>query len=121
MLHFFVCSCLCNDYLVLEPFISLTRLSTGFYEEAIILLNKAIKGEKSEKGLYVNRGDCFFKEANLQFALADYHQALELAPNDRVIHKRIAIVHNEYGVHEYLEKKNKVSEILLHVRELGKK
>ena len=28
----------------------------GFYEEAIILLNKAIKGEKSEKGLYVNRG-----------------------------------------------------------------
>ena len=28
----------------------------GFYEEAIILLNKAIKGEKREKGLYVNRG-----------------------------------------------------------------
>lgn len=30
--------------------------SKGFYEEAIILLNKAIKGEKREKGLYVNRG-----------------------------------------------------------------
>ena len=28
----------------------------GFYEEALILLNKAIKGEKSEKGLYINRG-----------------------------------------------------------------
>jgi len=28
----------------------------GFYDEAIILLNKAIKGEKREKGLYVNRG-----------------------------------------------------------------
>lgn len=28
----------------------------GFYEEAIILLNKAIKGEKREKGLYINRG-----------------------------------------------------------------
>jgi len=28
----------------------------GFYEEAVILLNKAIKGEKKEKGLYVNRG-----------------------------------------------------------------
>ena len=28
----------------------------GFYEEAIILLNKAIKGEKNEKGLYINRG-----------------------------------------------------------------
>lgn len=30
--------------------------SKGFFEEAIILLNKAIKGEKSEKSLYVNRG-----------------------------------------------------------------
>ena len=26
------------------------------YEEAIILLNKALKGEKREKGLYINRG-----------------------------------------------------------------
>ena len=30
--------------------------SKGYYEEAIILLNKAIKGEKREKGLYINRG-----------------------------------------------------------------
>ena len=28
----------------------------AYFEEAIILLNKAIKGEKREKGLYVNRG-----------------------------------------------------------------
>ena len=28
----------------------------GYYDEAIILLNKAIKGEKREKGLYINRG-----------------------------------------------------------------
>ena len=27
----------------------------GFYDEAIILLNKAIKGEKREKGLCINR------------------------------------------------------------------
>ena len=38
-----------NDFAV-ECFVK------GFYEEAIILLNKAIKGEKTEKGLYVNRG-----------------------------------------------------------------
>lgn len=30
-----------------------------FYEEAIILLNKAIKGEKREKGLYINRGGLY--------------------------------------------------------------
>ena len=27
-----------------------------FYDEAVVLLNKAIKGEKKEKGLYLNRG-----------------------------------------------------------------
>lgn len=30
--------------------------SKGSYEEAILLLNKAIKGEKNEVGLYINRG-----------------------------------------------------------------
>lgn len=28
----------------------------GFYDDAIVLLNKAIKSEKAEKGFYVNRG-----------------------------------------------------------------
>ena len=34
----------------------LFHFSKGFYEEAIILLNKAIKGEKQEVKLYMNRG-----------------------------------------------------------------
>ena len=80
----------------------------GFYEEAIILLNKAIKGEKNEKGLYINRGDCFFKEGNLQFALADYNQALDLDERCQLTRKRVAVIHNEYGVQEYMEKHNKV-------------
>jgi hypothetical protein len=32
----------------------------GYYDEAVILLNKAIKGEKNEKGLYINRGGGLF-------------------------------------------------------------
>ena len=84
--------------------------SSGFYEEAIILLNKAIKGEKGELNLYVNRGDCFFKENNLEFAMADYSQALELDPTSATARKRKAIVFNEYGVQEYLAKRNKVRE-----------
>lgn len=31
-------------------------LQKKYYEEAILLLNKALKGEQREKGLYVNRG-----------------------------------------------------------------
>lgn len=38
---------------------SVECFTKGFFDEAIILLNKAIKGEKREKGLYVNRGGMY--------------------------------------------------------------
>ena len=44
----------------------------------------------------------------MQFALADYHQALELDEKDSLIRGRIALIHNEYGVKEYSDKKYKV-------------
>ncbi|XP_061164598.1 tetratricopeptide repeat protein 16-like isoform X1 [Saccostrea echinata] len=76
----------------------------GFYEEAIILLNKAIKGEKREKGLYINRGDCFFRQNDFNFALQDYCQALELDPADDNIKSRISVIYNEFGVTAYQDK-----------------
>ncbi|XP_076802726.1 tetratricopeptide repeat protein 16-like isoform X2 [Clavelina lepadiformis] len=76
----------------------------GFYEEAVILLNKAIKGEKNEKGLYINRGDCFFKLNELGFALADYQQGLEIDPGSWEIKCRVAVVHNEFGITAYQER-----------------
>jgi len=36
--------------------LSVVLFVKDFFEEAIVLLNKAIKGEKDEKGLYINRG-----------------------------------------------------------------
>nr|XP_039259646.1 tetratricopeptide repeat protein 16-like [Styela clava] len=77
----------------------------GYYEEAVILLNKSIKGEKNEKGLYINRGDCFIKQGDLTFALADYQQALEMDPSSWETKCRIAVVHNELGIISYKEKK----------------
>ncbi|KAK3593686.1 hypothetical protein CHS0354_013583 [Potamilus streckersoni] len=84
----------------------------GFFEEAVILLNKAIKGEKQEKGLYINRGDCFFRQGDLNFALQDYHQALDLDEKDQSIKSRISLIHNELGVtanqeKNYVEAENK--------------
>lgn len=76
----------------------------GFYDEAVVLLNKAIKGEKNEVGLYLNRGDCFFKLNNLDFALADYEQALELDESLWSCRCRIAIVYNEQGIIAYHQK-----------------
>ncbi|PVD22140.1 hypothetical protein C0Q70_17945 [Pomacea canaliculata] len=77
----------------------------NFFEEAIVLLNKAVKGEKNEKGLYINRGDCFFKQSELNFALQDYLQALELDESDTAIATRISVIYNEFGVGLYQDKK----------------
>ena len=55
--------------------------------------------------------DCFFQQGNLQFALADYHQALELDLRDDSIRSRIAIIHNEYGIQEFQDKNYQVMDV----------
>uniref|UniRef100_A0A8B9PX79 Tetratricopeptide repeat domain 16 n=1 Tax=Apteryx owenii TaxID=8824 RepID=A0A8B9PX79_APTOW len=54
----------------------------GLFDEAVRLLGEALRDEKREKGLYVNRGDCFLRLGELAYPLADYQQALELSPGD---------------------------------------
>lgn len=78
--------------------------SKGFYDEAVVLLNKAIKGEKKEKGLYINRGDCFFRLNELHFSLSDYQQALEMDSSDWSVRCRLSIVYNEFGILEYYDR-----------------
>ncbi|XP_029466902.1 tetratricopeptide repeat protein 16 isoform X2 [Rhinatrema bivittatum] len=77
----------------------------GFYKEGVLLLNKALKGEKQEAGLYINRGDCFFRLGEMTFALADFQQALELKPEDQSVWTRIGMLYNELGLQEQ-QKKN---------------
>lgn len=80
----------------------------GYYEEAVVLLNKAIKAEKKEFGLYINRGDCFYRQGELPFALADFHQALELlGPGDNSsVHARVALVHHRQGQDAFTNRKD---------------
>ncbi|XP_039362227.1 tetratricopeptide repeat protein 16 isoform X5 [Mauremys reevesii] len=77
----------------------------GFFEEAVLLLNKALKGEKNEKGLYVNRGDCLFRLGELTFALADYQQALELSPMDFSLRRRVGMLLDELGLQAHKQRK----------------
>ncbi|KAM4615818.1 tetratricopeptide repeat protein 16-like [Polymixia lowei] len=77
--------------------------SRGFYPEATLLLNNAIQEEKEERGLYLNRGDCFFKQGEWGFALADYQQAEEMSPGDPAVCLRLAVLHNTLGSHSYQE------------------
>ncbi|XP_058380664.1 tetratricopeptide repeat protein 16 [Diceros bicornis minor] len=69
----------------------------GAYQEGVLLLNKALKGEQQEKGLYINRGDCFFQLGNLTFAEADYQQALALSPQDEGANLRMGLLQEKMG------------------------
>lgn len=69
----------------------------GAYQEGVLLLNKAIRDEQNEKGLYINRGDCFFQLGNLAFAEADYKQALALSPLDEGANLRMGVLQEKLG------------------------
>ncbi|KAK2911666.1 hypothetical protein Q8A67_003799 [Cirrhinus molitorella] len=79
--------------------------SQGLYSEAIMLLNKAIEKQRGASELFINRGDCFFKQCEWTFALADYQQAEEMDPGNTAIWLRLAIIHNTLGLHSYQDKK----------------
>ncbi|KAM8761237.1 tetratricopeptide repeat protein 16-like isoform 1-T1 [Acanthopagrus schlegelii] len=82
--------------------------SRGLYAESTLLLNKAIDEEKSQAGLYLNRGDCFFKQGEWCFALADYQQAEEMMrPDDPAVRLRLAVLHNTLGSFRFQDGKFK--------------
>ncbi|XP_062399983.1 tetratricopeptide repeat protein 16-like [Sardina pilchardus] len=79
--------------------------SHGFYQEAVVLLSRAIEEQREASGLFINRGDCFFKQGDLTFALADYQQAEELDPHNEAIWARLAVVHNTLGLQSQKDRK----------------
>ncbi|XP_071881514.1 tetratricopeptide repeat protein 16 isoform X3 [Anas platyrhynchos] len=69
----------------------------GQLNEAVMLLGEALRDERTEEGLYVNRGDCFLRLGELAHALADYQQALELSPGNLGVQRRVAAALHELG------------------------
>lgn len=45
--------------------------------------------------------DCFFRQKEWLFALADYQQAEELDPQNKAIGLRLAVIHNTLGLQCY--------------------
>ncbi|XP_069604476.1 tetratricopeptide repeat protein 16 [Ranitomeya imitator] len=70
----------------------------GFYQEGVLLLNQALRGQRSKKELYMNRGDCFFQLGELVFALADYQQAFDLDEEDWGSRTRLAKLLDALGL-----------------------
>ena len=76
-----------------------------FYEEAIQLLNKGIESEKNEKGLYMNRGDCYLQLGHCDFARSDYEQALEIDEQSSLAKSRLAFVLYSKGIDSFSQSK----------------
>jgi hypothetical protein len=47
--------------------------------------------------------------------MQDYEQALELDPTNETIKSRISVIHNEFGVAAYQEKRFSVRQSIIHV------
>ena len=76
-----------------------------FYEEAIQLLNKGIESEKNEKGLYMNRGDCYLQLGHCDFARSDYEEALQIDENSSLAKSRLAFVLYSKGIDSFSQSK----------------
>ncbi|DBA02360.1 TPA: hypothetical protein N0F65_007179 [Lagenidium giganteum] len=83
-------------------------LNDRAFHLALNALNQVIRGELELAELfheqfinpqyYVSRGDAYRGLRNFQAALADYHHALELVPNNHDICARVALIHYQFGV-----------------------
>ena len=76
-----------------------------FYEEAIQLLNKGIESEKNEKGLYMNRGDCYLQLGHCDFARSDYEEALQIDGHSSLAKSRLAFVLYSKGIDSFSQSK----------------
>ncbi|XP_072739528.1 tetratricopeptide repeat protein 16 isoform X3 [Ciconia boyciana] len=75
-----------------------------------MLLGEALRDERREKGLCVDRGDCFLRLGELAYTLADYQQALELSPGDCVVPRRVAAALHEQGQRDLVARQYRQAE-----------
>ncbi|XP_063727905.1 tetratricopeptide repeat protein 16-like isoform X2 [Symsagittifera roscoffensis] len=75
----------------------------GYFEEAISLLNKSIRAEKNEKGLYINRGVIFN-----EFAIMDYFERRYLEAEEKFTHA----LHHNPKVSQYYISRARVRHLL---------
>ena len=96
------------------------------FHRAITLFNRVIESENFGKvsaivaregvsvvnmAFYRNRGDCYRHCGQIPQALADYHVAYDMNPNDWEIRTRLALVHHILGSELFNKKKYDEAEI----------
>lgn len=78
--------------------LAVNTINKNLLNEAIKLLNEAIKYSPNNKYLYINKGDCFFKSKDYNSANSEYLKAFKLDGESQEIKARIATVLFKYAI-----------------------
>ena len=61
------------------------------------IFNEALNFMPSDSGIYINRGDAYRELKKFNLALSDYHYALDLNGDSKMIKARLSLTHYALG------------------------
>ena len=67
------------------------------YHEAMTILNEAITFMPTDPGIHINRGDTYRELKKFNLAQSDYHYALDLGGDTKLIKPRLSLNHYALG------------------------
>lgn len=67
------------------------------YHDAVTIFNEALNFMPQDPGIYINRGDSYRELKKFNLALSDYHYALDLGGEERLIKARLSLTHYALG------------------------
>ncbi len=67
------------------------------HHDAVTIFNEALNFMPTDPGIYINRGDAYRELKKFNLALSDYHYALELHGEERLIRARLSLTHYALG------------------------
>ncbi|CDW77540.1 tetratricopeptide repeat protein 16 [Stylonychia lemnae] len=74
------------------------------YHDAVTIFNEALNFMPTDSGIYINRGDAYRELKKFNLALSDYHYALDLGGEERLIKARLSLTHYALGAQCFNQK-----------------
>jgi tetratricopeptide (TPR) repeat protein len=67
------------------------------YHDSVTIFNEALNFMPQDSGIYINRGDAYRELKKFNLALSDYHYALDLGGDGKMIKARLSLTHYALG------------------------
>jgi tetratricopeptide (TPR) repeat protein len=67
------------------------------YHDSVTIFNEALNFMPQDSGIYINRGDAYRELKKFNLALSDYHYAIDLGGDSKMIKARLSLTHYALG------------------------